>query len=212
VQTLADGTELVNSNSTQFYRDAMGRTRVEETLDGVTLVTIRDPVAGFVVRLDPRTKNAVKATTASGGGRSGGGSTASTAAQEDLKKKAEEVQKQVAKAQKEKTAPEPAMEDLGIESVSGVPALHTRMTRIIPAGSIGNNRDIHVVNERWYSEDLQMLLKSVSSDPRFGVTTYELSNVLRNDPDPTLFKIPADYAVTEAPGRGVTMQMVPAKQ
>jgi hypothetical protein len=39
---------------------------------------------------------------------------------------------------------------------------------IIPKGQIGNDRDIKVMTERWSSSDLQMLVKSISSDPRFG--------------------------------------------
>jgi hypothetical protein len=58
-----------------------------------------------------------------------------------------------------------------------------------------------VVNERWYSKDLQMVVKSVNSDPRFGTTTYELTNVVQGA-DPTLFQIPGNYTVTESAGRG----------
>ena len=54
---------------------------------------------------------------------------------------------------------------------------------------------IHVVNERWYSDDLQMLVKTVNSDPRFGDNTYEFTNVSRGEPDPALFQIPADYKI-----------------
>jgi len=59
--------------------------------------------------------------------------------------------------------------------------------RTIPIGKIGNDRAISVVNERWYSSDLQMLIKSTSSDPRFGETTYQLTSVVQASPDPTLF-------------------------
>ena len=38
---------------------------------------------------------------------------------------------------------------------------------MIPAGRIGNNRDLRVTNERWFSNEIQMLVKSVNSDPRF---------------------------------------------
>jgi RNA polymerase sigma factor (sigma-70 family) len=65
------------------------------------------------------------------------------------------------------------------------------------AGRIGNNRDIHVVNERWYSNDLQRLVKTVNSAPRFGVTTYQLANIVQGTQDPALFQIPSDYAVVE---------------
>jgi hypothetical protein len=96
--------------------------------------------------------------------------------------------------------PLPTSEELGVETVNGVAAQGTRNTQIIPAGRIGNNRDIHVVNERWYSNDLQMLVKTVNSDPRFGVTTYQLANIVQGTQDPALFQIPADFTVVE-PGQ-----------
>jgi hypothetical protein len=97
-------------------------------------------------------------------------------------------------------------EDLGPKSMNGVVATGTRHTLIIPQGTIGNNRDIHVVNERWYSSDLQMLVKTVNSDPRFGTDTYELTEISRDDPDPALFQIPAGYTIMN--GRGA-IQVTP---
>jgi hypothetical protein len=104
-------------------------------------------------------------------------------------------------------------EDLGVQSQNGVLATGTRNTLTIPQGQIGNNRDIHVVNERWYSEDLQMLVKTVNSDPRFGENTYQLTNVSRTEPDPALFQIPPDYTILDTPvggrGRGAPAVAVP---
>jgi hypothetical protein len=37
-----------------------------------------------------------------------------------------------------------------------------------------------------------MLVKSSNKDPRFGETTYELTNIDRNVPSPALFQVPAD--------------------
>jgi hypothetical protein len=94
--------------------------------------------------------------------------------------------------------------------MNGVTATGTRSTLTIPQGQIGNNRDIHVVNERWYSDDLQMLVKSVNSDPRFGENTYELTNISRDEPDASLFQIPPDYSVMEVgPGRGLQTPTAP---
>ena len=60
-------------------------------------------------------------------------------------------------------------------------------------GTFGNDREVKVVNETWYPDDLQIMVKSSNSDPRFGVTTYELTDILQGSPDPSLFTIPADY-------------------
>ena len=43
-----------------------------------------------------------------------------------------------------------------------------------------------------------MLVKSVNTDPRFGTTTYQLTNIVQGEPASTLFQIPADYTLLEA--------------
>ena len=69
------------------------------------------------------------------------------------------------------------------------------------------------VFERWYSNDLQVVVKSTRTDPRFGTTTYTLNNVQRTEPAATLFTVPSDYTVQQGgPGRGArgAMRMPPA--
>jgi len=80
------------------------------------------------------------------------------------------------------------VEDLPPQMINGVLAAGWRRTVIIPAGSFGNDRDVKVVNERWYSEDLKVLPKSRVSDPRTGVSTYQLTNIVQGPPDPALFQ------------------------
>lgn len=36
---------------------------------------------------------------------------------------------------------------------------------------------------------------SRQSDPRFGETTYRLTNIVRSEPPPDLFEVPADFKV-----------------
>jgi hypothetical protein len=88
-----------------------------------------------------------------------------------------------------------SVESLAAQMVNGALAQGTRTTETIPAGKIGNDRPINIVNERWFSNDLQMLVKSTSSDPRFGDTTYQLNGIVQSSPDPSLFQIPADYTI-----------------
>jgi len=92
----------------------------------------------------------------------------------------------------EKTA---LVESLPAQSINGVMSQGSRTTETIPVGKIGNDRPISVVNERWFSNDLQMLVKSTTSDPRFGDTTYQLTNIVQTAPDPSLFQIPAEYTI-----------------
>lgn len=90
-------------------------------------------------------------------------------------------------------------EPLGTRSFDGVEAEGTRTVTTIPAGSIGNERDIEIVYERWYSKDLQLIVYSRHSDPRFGEQIYRLTNINRSEPDRSLFTPPADYKVVAEP-------------
>ena len=66
---------------------------------------------------------------------------------------------------------------------------------VIPAGGVGNAQPITVVSEQWFSPDLQVLLMTRHSDPRTGETNYRLTNIVRGEPDRSLFDVPADYTI-----------------
>lgn len=86
-------------------------------------------------------------------------------------------------------------ESLGTRDFHGVNADGTRTVTKIPAGTIGNEREIEVIYERWYSKDLQMIVYSKHSDPRYGDQTYSLTSLSRAEPDSSLFTVPADYKI-----------------
>lgn len=87
-------------------------------------------------------------------------------------------------------------EELGVQSIEGVEATGTRTVTTIPAGDIGNERPIEIVYEKWYSKELQLVVMSRHSDPRFGEQTYRLTNIVRSEPDPSLFEVPTGYKVS----------------
>lgn len=72
----------------------------------------------------------------------------------------------------------------------------TRITRTIPAGTIGNEHDLKIVSEIWYSKDLQMVVMSKHTDPRMGESTFKMTNITRTEPDATLFQVPAGFNTT----------------
>jgi hypothetical protein len=84
-------------------------------------------------------------------------------------------------------------ETLGTQTIEGVSAEGTRTTRTIPAGQIGNERPIEITSEVWTSPDLQMIILSKRSDPRFGETVYKVTDIRRADPDPSLFQVPNGF-------------------
>jgi hypothetical protein len=95
-------------------------------------------------------------------------------------------------------AAETSKEDLGRQSVEGVAATGTRTTWTIPAGAIGNLQPIKVVSEQWFSPDLQLLVLTKHSDPRTGENIYRLQNIVRAEPDRSLFTLPPDYTLRES--------------
>jgi hypothetical protein len=102
-------------------------------------------------------------------------------------------------------------ESLGSKTMNGLVADGTRTTRIIPAGTEGNDQPITITHETWVSSDLKIAVMRTDSDPRFGTTTMELSNVSRAEPAASLFQAPAGYAVQEhTPGqRGPVAEPLP---
>jgi hypothetical protein len=88
-------------------------------------------------------------------------------------------------------------ESLGRQNIEGVDADGTRTTITIPAGQIGNDRPIEMVDERWYSPELQVVVMTRHTDPRIGETVYKLTNISRSEPPGSLFEVPADFKITE---------------
>ncbi|HVE57417.1 MAG TPA: hypothetical protein VNB22_11360 [Pyrinomonadaceae bacterium] len=88
-------------------------------------------------------------------------------------------------------------ESLGTRKIEGIEAEGIRSTKTIPAGEIGNERSFEIVYERWFSKDLQLIVFSKYTDPRFGEQTYQLTNIKRSEPDAELFKVPADYKIVD---------------
>jgi hypothetical protein len=104
-------------------------------------------------------------------------------------------------------------EKLEARSFDGVMAEGTRTTMTIPAGELGNEQPINIVDERWYSPELQVIVMTRHSDPRSGETTYRLTNISRTEPSAALFQVPSDYTVKDntTPGGGRrTLRRAPA--
>lgn len=227
-QTLADGNRIVNHTTATVYRDSEGRERREQSIPNIgpfaaqgappLTIFISDPVAGVNYSLNPDSKTAIKlpvpqlATVspavpmppmppgASGPvvvqrfSVAGGSATASMVAPPGPQ--------QVMLYSKSGTtlaANPPDVQQLGTKVVAGVQADGTRTTLTIPAGQIGNDNPIQIVDEVWRSADLQVIVYSEHSDPRMGTTVYSLQNISRSDPSPALFQVPPDYMVTDSP-------------
>jgi hypothetical protein len=188
-QVLGDGTHVDRSDTSNFFRDAAGRMRSESP----DRILIYDPVTKLIYDLDPKHKTYTKRTdegtqvsiaVVNGGTyvRSQSGHISSTPTHVDLG-----IPVHAEKGVQTGT------EDLPPQLLNGTAVKGSRFTSTIPAGTFGNDREVKIVNERWYSDDLQVLVKSTNNDPRFGITTYELSNIVQGPPNPALFQVPGDY-------------------
>jgi len=189
-------------------------------------ILINDPVAGVSYNLDPRTRTANKnvytqkklavAPNGPNGTYTINGQTVTKADFEAaVEKKLKAHEEMLAKERKEASnTPEPKTklemlqlgkmdagqtkkESLGTQTIEGVTAEGTRSTHTIPAGEIGNTLPIEIVDETWYSPELQIMVMTKHRDPRSGENTYRLTNINRSEPDRSLFEVPADYTVSE---------------
>jgi hypothetical protein len=193
-QKLQDGNSIDRKVSSNIYRDSQGRTRRETSFPGVgplaasgqprSVVMIHDPVASTGYVLHPDTKVAEQLPSPPGGPRHAG-----------IQSKFEaRIQQEIANGTLKK-------EDLGAQTINGVSTQGTRYTRTIPTGQIGNSNPITITTEQWYSPDLQVVVRSIRTDPRFGQTTYDLTQIQRSEPAASLFAVPTEYTVKQAPPR-----------
>jgi hypothetical protein len=193
-RTLADGTKISQKVQSTVYRDAQGRVRKETTLPAIgplaasgspkSLVFIHDPVAGTGYVLDVSQKIAHKLP--------------------QHPQKNDDAKNADADAARQRWAGRSGeanlvKESLGSQTINGVAAEGTRYTRTIPAGHMGNDKPVIIVNEEWYSPDLQMIVQSKRSDPFVGESTYNVTNIQRTAPNAALFAVPPDYTVKDAP-------------
>jgi hypothetical protein len=191
-QTLADGNTINRQATTSIFRDGQGRTRRETTFPAVgalaasgqprTFIMVFDPVASTAFVLHPDTKVAEQLPSPPAGRKNAG----------DFQAKFEaRMNKEIANGTLKK-------EDLGVQTIAGVSAQGTRYTHTIPAGQMGNDKPIVETSERWYSPDLQIVVKTTRNDPRSGETSYTLTSIQRQEPATTLFAVPASYTVQAA--------------
>lgn len=192
VQVLSDGTRIDRKTSGNVARDSAGRTRQEMTFEDIGplsasgqaphIAFIRDPAAGksYILNEDKQTVSTINRRMRAGTNDEG------------------RWEQRMNRAGGHEN-PNVQTTSLGTKTIDGLTVQGTRVKRTIPAGRIGNDKPIVITREEWYSPELQMVVSSTRTDPRFGTTTYQLTNISRSEPSETLFTVPAGY--TAAPQR-----------
>jgi hypothetical protein len=215
-QTLADGNRISRRTTGRVYRDGEGRIRREEDRqNGGVAISIVDGVAGVSYRLEPESRIAWKTSAA-----------AATAIMKDLEEK-RRIEQRKMELERSTAAGVPAGGDvrersalpppppppppplprgqgdtrnvgpLERKTLEGVLVEGRKNTSTIPAGQIGNEQPITITSEEWRSPELNVLVMTHHTDPRMGESSYRLTNVVRGEPDPSLFQVPAGYTIKE---------------
>jgi hypothetical protein len=223
VQTLADGNRLVQTSTGTTARDSQGRTRQDTVLPPIGnlsaanaphLIFIHDPVlqTSYTLNLTEKTAQKMPALPPLAGSTAGmAGATVALRVVEGNGAPLPPPDAMLTTT----AAPAPGVflekhlitneqdqgntEDLGSQTMEGVLVNGVRTTHTIPAGQIGNDRPITIVTEVWTSPDLKTVVYSKRSDPRMGEQTFRLTNIVRSEPSPSLFTVPADFKIVEGP-------------
>ena len=206
VQTLADGNRVVQTNTGTIARDSQGRTRQDAALPTIGnlsaasaphLVFIQDPVAGTSYTLNLTDKTAWKNPTPPAGKGGPGGTffVHTEGGMPPLPPPPPMIAETRHLAGDEQT--EAKAESLGSQTMEGGVVTGVRTTRTIPAGQVGNDRPIDIVTEVWTSRDLKTIVSSKRNDPRMGEQTFRLTNIVRAEPDASLFAVPADFKIID---------------
>jgi hypothetical protein len=85
-------------------------------------------------------------------------------------------------------------ENLGTRTMEGVEVHGVRDIQTIPAEANGG-KEVTVVDEYWYSDDLRLNMLAIHKDPRTGEQTTTVTQVDRSEPDPAIFEIPSGYKI-----------------
>ncbi|HTS76778.1 MAG TPA: hypothetical protein VMG40_11275, partial [Bryobacteraceae bacterium] len=170
-QTLADGNRIVNRNSTMIYRDSDGRERREETIGRLgnlnaekgpaKVVFISDPVSKVSYTLHTNTHTAERHSAPPlppPGGPDGKIAFAIRTGPADAAELMPPVIMEQRDIKREARGGNSKVEQLGTQVIEGIAAQGTRTTTTIPAGEIGNERDLSIVSERWYSQELGVVV------------------------------------------------------
>ena len=181
--TRADGTRVTRRFRGRSYRDSEGRIRLEtypsddpadDGLDGQQHIHIFDPVAGVSYEIDPATHTALEF-------RFPPPATAAASAPARLRDK-----------------PKPKEEYIGERVIGGVKAEGTRVITTVASGVRRNSQPYNSVSEFWYSPEEHSVVLLASKDSHFE-RTERVTKIFREEPSPSLFRVPPDYSISEKP-------------
>lgn len=208
IQILADGNHIVQTSIGTTARDWQGRTCQDAPLptighlsDAPHLVFIEDPVThtSYVLNLTDKTAQKIPEPPAAGDDTLAEGETRTFFGQMGSAATVSSPLAPLAIAVPNglRAKEQVSTENLGSQTMEGLLVNGVRTTRIVPPGQMGNAKPIKIVSEVWTSPDLKAVVYSKRSDPLMGEEIYQLTNIVRAEPDPSLFTIPADFTMID---------------
>ena len=177
-----------STGSARYYRDSMGRVRVEyevplaESHEGTKTVAmiLPDPIARKVYTVDQATETIRQSHLGIAGVIFNGADAFAIATGR--------AQFRVFYAV-DIDAPDNFIESLGNRRIAGILTEGRRVT----SAALGGRFD-----ELWESRELQVVIHAIHSDPSTKIQIdYRLSNISRTDPAPELFVLPSNYTMIE---------------
>lgn len=158
VSQLQDGTQIAHKTYNLDARDSAGRTHNEMrnwiTAEGeepkLTRIELYDPRTKTRTDLFPLTKLARQWVVAAAAQATPAAGTAK---------------------------PTAMREEIGTDTMEGLPVKGTRVTQTYATGALGNDRPLSIVTEYWYAAELRLNLLTKRTDPRYGVQTVRVTEL-----------------------------------
>jgi hypothetical protein len=195
-KSFIDGNRIDSGGNVRLYRDGRGRTRVERELPsdvaarnprrGAVEITINDPVSGDRYELNPQSKTCIVFK---------GGAARAYPLGSDVPGVS------IVFARHFYGAEDPgwsAPVSLGEKSFDGLRAVGTRRQYTIPVGEYGNEKPIVLTVEQWFVPELGLVVARSGRASLGGEFSNQVENIVKGEPDPSLFTIPSDYTRVEA--------------
>ena|ERR1700761_7572407 len=195
-RTLSDGTHIVQTVRMRAVRDSQGRVRTEAfppstartKSDEPDFVYVIDPVAQRKFHLSPRMKTATVIE-----------------AQIPVLKPSNRLPVESLSSKPTSISPlshpESTQEAIPGKIFNGLETEGKRTILTIPVGWEGNDQPIRNTTDVYVSPALHIQVFSKSESALIGESIMEITRLDRGEPDPSLFQIPAGYAVTESSPR-----------
>jgi hypothetical protein len=192
-RTDAHGKSVILRFRSKIYRDSKGRTKLEwdmTPLDeppkpGWFMIEIYDPTTRTSLHLQPSTKTAFKTPWPG----------------HDEKPqqvcKDSDFPRLDPKALAQLNFSQVTQRELAHDFVDGMSVRHGRESVKPSPNSSRKNGAYATLTDYWFSQDLQAFVLAKRTGPGKSQHTIKLSDISRDEPDPSLFAVPPDYNVSE---------------